>query len=258
MRFSGKTVLVTGAGGGIGRALVAHFTGEGARIIAHDRSEEALAPVAGAHRPAILAWSDLCDAEATRQTITAAVERAGGLDILVNNAGAAAAKTLGSMTVAAFHRDIDLNLKGTYHVVEAALPALKARPGTAIVNIGTVNALGSYGHPAYAAAKAGLVSLTKSMAVELGRYGIRVNIVCPGTVRTPAWNDRIALDPAVFDEVKRWYPLGRVAEPEEIARVVAFLASDDAAVVTGAVLPADCGLTAGQPPLVQAFTYEQV
>ena len=252
--FEGKRILITGAGGGIGRALVDLFAERGATILAHDRTADRLDPVLANHPDAVPIAADLTDAASVEH----AFADAGVVDVLVNNAGAAHAKTAAAMTHDAFRRDVDLNLTGTWNAISAVLPGMKSRGCGSIVTIGTVNALGSFGHPAYAAAKAGLISLTRSLAVELGRYGIRVNIVCPGTVRTPAWNDRVAVDPKVLDEVGRWYPLGRVAEPQEVARVVAFLASDEAAIITGATLAADCGLTAGQPPLVSAFTLEEI
>jgi NAD(P)-dependent dehydrogenase (short-subunit alcohol dehydrogenase family) len=127
----------------------------------------------------------------------------------------------------------------------AVRPGMKRAGGGAIVNIGTVNGLYSVGNPAYSAAKAGLENFTKTLATELGRDNIRANIICPGTVRTPAWDRRVKKDPQVFDRLRKWYPLGRVAEPIDIARAAAFFASDAAAYISGATLVVDGGLTAG-------------
>ncbi|MGH7118537.1 MAG: SDR family oxidoreductase [Acetobacteraceae bacterium] len=252
--FSGRTVLITGAAGGIGQALVAHFLAHGARVIAHDRTSRDLEKLSGI----VPLTADLRDRAAFDAGLAAAVTEAGPVEILINNAGRAVGKTLALTTPESFDEDIDVNLKGTFGVTMAVVPAMKARRKGVIVNIGTVNALNSFGHPAYSAAKAGMISMTRSMAVELGRWGIRVNVVCPGTVRTPAWQDRVRVQPDVLEQVTRWYPLHRIVEPEELARVVAFLASDDAAIITGAVLVADCGLTAGMPPVVGAFTLEEI
>jgi NAD(P)-dependent dehydrogenase (short-subunit alcohol dehydrogenase family) len=135
---------------------------------------------------------------------------------------------------------------------------MKRRRSGAIVIVGSVNGLATFGNPAYSAAKAALISLTRSMAVEYGPFGIRANIVCPGTVRTPAWTRRIARKPDVLDNLQKWYPLGRVAEPVDVARVIAFLASDDAAFVSGAVLPVDGGLMAGNRIMTSEITLEAI
>jgi NAD(P)-dependent dehydrogenase (short-subunit alcohol dehydrogenase family) len=133
---------------------------------------------------------------------------------------------------------------------------MQAKGGGAIVNVGSVNGLSTFGDPAYSAAKAGMVSLTQSMAMEYGRYGIRVNIVCPGTVRTPIWQHRVDREPEILTKLGKWYPLGRVADPIDIAKAVGFLASDDAAAITGVVLPVDCGLTAGNIVMTRELTLE--
>jgi NAD(P)-dependent dehydrogenase (short-subunit alcohol dehydrogenase family) len=112
------------------------------------------------------------------------------------------------------------------------------------------------GDPAYSAAKAGMISMTRSLAQEYGRFGIRVNIVLPGTVRTPIWDERARKDPAVLRTLERWYPLGRIVEPSDIVNAVAFLASDLAAAITGVALPVDCGLTSGNIVMARELTVE--
>jgi NAD(P)-dependent dehydrogenase (short-subunit alcohol dehydrogenase family) len=134
---------------------------------------------------------------------------------------------------------------------------MKARRAGVIVNIGSVNGLSALGDAAYSAGKAGMISLTKSLALEFGRYNIRVNIVCPGTVRTPIWDKRAARNPEVLKQLTRWYPLGRIVEPIEVMRAVAFLASDAASAITGVVLPVDCGLTAGNVVMARELTLEE-
>jgi NAD(P)-dependent dehydrogenase (short-subunit alcohol dehydrogenase family) len=133
---------------------------------------------------------------------------------------------------------------------------MRAKRGGVIVNVGSVNGLVALGGPAYSAAKAGMISMTRSLALEYGRYGVRANIVLPGTVRTPLWNKRTKKNPKVLATLERWYPLGRIVEPTDVARAVAFLASDDASAITGVALPVDCGLTAGNIIMARELTLE--
>jgi NAD(P)-dependent dehydrogenase (short-subunit alcohol dehydrogenase family) len=125
-----------------------------------------------------------------------------------------------------------------------------------ILNISSVNALGYYGNEAYSAAKAGILSLTRSLAVRYGPSGVRVNAIAPGTLRTPAWEKRREADPGVFERVARWYPLGRIGEPEDVAGAALFLASDEAAWISGAVLPVDGGLTTGNMEMMKEIIKE--
>ena len=180
----------------------------------------------------------------------------GPVDVLVNNAGFSKEPTLERTTPGSWQSDVDGNLNGTYYCTYAVLPSMKARKSGAIVNIGSVNGLSTYGDPAYSAAKAGMISLTKAVAMEYGRFGIRCNIICPGTVRTPIWEHRVAKSPEILTELGKWYPLGRVVDPIDIARAVGFLASDAAAAITGVVLPVDCGLSAGNIVMTREITLE--
>jgi NAD(P)-dependent dehydrogenase (short-subunit alcohol dehydrogenase family) len=126
----------------------------------------------------------------------------------------------------------------------------------AIVNIASVNGLGYFGNEAYSAAKAGMINLTQSIAARYGPQGIRASAIAPGSIRTPIWGERLDKDPEVFDKLVKWYPLGRVGEPEDVAAAALFLASDDAAWVSGAVLRVDGGLTAGYPLMAQELLVE--
>lgn len=260
MDFTGKVVAITGAAGGIGQAMTRHFAAMGAKIGAIDRNETVLdfardlAKAGMAVEPAIADIGDEAAVNRAFATVTAAL---GPVDVLVNNAGISRASNLKQTTPASWRADIDSNLNGTYYCSAAVLPGMQAKGGGAIVNIGSVNGLSTFGDPAYSAAKAGMVSLTQAMAVEYGRFGIRVNIVCPGTVRTPIWQHRVDRNPEILTQLGKWYPLGRVADPIDIARAVAFLASDDAAAITGAVLPVDCGLTAGNIVMTRELTLEE-
>ena len=251
--FSGKVVLITGAAGGIGRGLCDAFLAWNATVLALDRDSGALA---GMDERLKTAAVDLTDLDATKAVIDGLVAVSGPVDILVNNAGAAAATALATLTPADWNHDLAINLSAAYHCVEAVKAAMFARKAGVIINIGTVNAALAIGHPAYSAAKAGLVSYTRALAVEYGPLGIRANLVAPGTVKTQAWAERVAKKPAVFEDLKKWYPLRDFADPQDIANAVAFLSSDLARMITGVVLPVDAGLTAGNPVLAAELTLE--
>lgn len=246
--------VVTGAGGDIGRAICLALAEDHA-IAAVDIDADAAAETAGAVRTAGGA-AEPVDCDITDPiAVTAMADAArtlGPVRVLVNNAGAAAALSLRALDAATLAADLELNLAAAIRCFKALEPALAQ--GGAVVNIASVNGLGAYGHPAYSAAKAGLIHFTRLLAVEYGASGLRANSVAPGTVRTRAWSARAAANPQVFEEARRWYPLRRVATPEDVASAVRFLAGPGAAAITGVCLPVDCGLTAGSPPLAATFT----
>jgi NAD(P)-dependent dehydrogenase (short-subunit alcohol dehydrogenase family) len=244
--FSGKSVLVTGAGGGLGRVLVGIFAARGARIIACDQSPDAMAglPTASAH------VFDLLDPAAMQDAVHAIVERDGVPDIVVNNAGWTRAETMAALSLDRIEREVDLNLTGVMAFTNALLETMSPPSKGVFVFISSVNALSHFGNPAYAAAKSGINAYARAIAVEYGRRGIRANVVCPGSIRTPAWDHRIAKDATIPGKLQRLYPLGRIVNAAEVAEAVAFLASDRASGITGAVLPVDAGLTAGCLPFI--------
>jgi len=259
VEFQGKIVAITGAAGGIGQELCRHFAGEGASIAALDWSEALTAFAEKLRAEGIKTQSavvDIGDAEAVASAFAKLTSALGPVDILINNAGVSHNPSLQRTTPDGFRDDVNINLNGAYNCAYAVLPAMKARRAGVIVNIGSVNGLSALGDPAYSAGKAGMISLTKALALEFGRYNIRANIVLPGTVRTPIWDHRAARNPEVLTQLKRWYPLGRIVEPIEVMRAVAFLASDAASAITGAVLPVDCGLTAGNIVMARELTLE--
>lgn len=253
--FAGKTIAITGAAGGIGQWLCRFFGEEGATIAAIDRNESVLQLVDTLGADGITvkaAVAEITDVKA----IEAAMAGFGEVHILINNAGLSRSPTLSGNTPEKWAADVETNLNGAYYCAQAVLPQMVDRRSGNIVNVGSVNSLLSLGDAAYSAAKAGMVSFTRALAMEYGRYGIRANAVLPGTVRTPLWDRRVAQDPEVLKRLERWYPLGRIVEPDEVARVIAFLASDLASAVTGTAIPVDCGLTAGNIVMTRELTLE--
>ncbi|HVF10300.1 MAG TPA: glucose 1-dehydrogenase [Abditibacteriaceae bacterium] len=251
MRFDDKVALVTGGGLGIGRACALRLASEGARVAILDsrpEGSEITANLIHEAGGAVLCVQADVAREAEVQTATRQVlDQYGQIDILINNAGMASGQLFSELDEATWDRNIEVNLKGMYLCARAVLPGMAERRSGAVVNIGSVNAVAAINLPAYSAAKAGLISLTQSLAVEYGPRGVRTNIVCPGTVRTPIWEDYVKAHPHVFEQLAKWHPLGRVAEPEEIAAVIVFLASAEASFVNGATVMVDGGLTAGIP-----------
>ncbi len=261
MTFKDKVVVITGAAGGIGQSLCRLFLDEGAKIAAIDKkaSLDGLAAELNADSKSFAhAVVDISEPLEVERAFASLADALGPVDILVNNAGGSAHRTFARTDPAGWRRDVDSNLNSAYYCARAVIPGMTARRSGVIVNIGSVNGLGALGDPAYSAAKAAMISLTRSLAQEYGPHGIRANIVLPGTVRTPLWEKRAAKDPEVLETLRRWYPLGRVVEPIDIARAVAFLASDAASAITGVALPVDCGLTSGNTLMRRDLTLEDL
>jgi NAD(P)-dependent dehydrogenase (short-subunit alcohol dehydrogenase family) len=247
-RFSGKTALVTGAAQGIGRAIAQRFAREGANVVLFDIDGELAEKTAGEIRAdggsAAAVGGDVAIRDDVRAAVGRCLERFGRLDILVANAGIADAQPFMETSDASWRRIIEVNLTGTFFSLQEAARAMILAGGGAIVATASTNAFWVESNmAAYNASKGGIVALVKSAAFDLGEFGIRVNAVAPGMVRTRA--NFITEDPVAGPEYLKGVPLGRFTEPEEMAAVVAFLASDDASYVTGELLVADGGTTIG-------------
>jgi NAD(P)-dependent dehydrogenase (short-subunit alcohol dehydrogenase family) len=245
--FAGRTALITGAGGGLGRTLVERFGNGGAEIIACDLSLDRMPGMEHVKRQAF----DLSDRAASVQAAGDLISLNGAPDILINNAGWTRAETFASLTPENLGTEIDLNLTSVASFTTIIANAMAKRGSGAIVFISSVNALSHYGNPAYAAAKAGINAFSRSISVEYGKFGVRSNVVCPGSIRTPAWDHRLSRDKDIPAKLARHYPLGRIVEPDEVAEAAAFLASDRASGITGVSLAVDAGLTAGSNPFIQ-------
>lgn len=260
MRFQGRLAIITGSGSGLGRVLAHRFAAEGASVIVADvvgqRANAVANEITEAGGTALPQTADVTSATDVKAMAAAAREAFGPTDILVNNAAKATDTDFLDMTEEAWDEEIAIALKGTFLCSQAVLKDMIENGSGVILNISTVNALAYYGNEAYSAAKAGVLSLTRSLAVRYGPFGVRANAIAPGTLRTPIWEQRRQKDPDVFERLAKWYPLGRVGEPEDVAGAALFLASDEAAWISGAVLPVDGGLTAGNPHMVQEIVKE--
>jgi NAD(P)-dependent dehydrogenase (short-subunit alcohol dehydrogenase family) len=249
MRLQGKRAIVTGGANGIGRATAERFACEGAHVIIADRDRATGAATAlairnsGGHAEFIPA--DVTEAEAVAELVAQAAERLGGIDVLVSNAGWSLTEDLLDLEPADWDADLRLNLSSHYLVTRAVLPVMIAAGGGSIVTVSSVNAFWCIGEFGYSAAKAGLISLTRNIAVTHGPDGIRANVICPGTIATEAgaayWDQKAGAK----EKLLKWYPLRRLGKPEDVAFIALYLASDESSFVTGAVMVIDGGLTAG-------------
>jgi meso-butanediol dehydrogenase/(S,S)-butanediol dehydrogenase/diacetyl reductase len=248
-RFSGSVAIVTGAGSGIGAAIARELAVEGAAVILVDRREDRLRHEceaivsAGGHAEAVAL--DVRDGDRVSELATGTRAQYGAIDLLVNNAAVPDGDGLDSLSNEQWDEAVGVTLTGAFLLTRAVLGPMVERGTGCIINVASVNGLMHFGNEAYSAAKAGLIQLTRSVAVRYGPNGVRANAVAPGTVRTPAWRERLDRNPALLDRLARWYPLGRVGEPEEVAHAVLFLASPQASWITGAMLAVDGGLLAG-------------
>jgi meso-butanediol dehydrogenase/(S,S)-butanediol dehydrogenase/diacetyl reductase len=250
--LDGKVALITGGGSGIGEACARLFAEDGAHVAVMGRRPEPLQRVA-AETGGLAAPGDASRTQDCERAVAAAVAEFGRLDILVSCAGVEGEGGVAEMSLDEWRRVLDANLESTMQVARAAVPAMLEGGGGSVVNVSSLAALVAPGNmAAYITSKSAILGLTRSLAVDYGPLGIRVNTLCPGWVWTPMSQDEMRMyaaskgitpDEAVA-HATRYLPLGRMAEPVEIARCVRFLASDDASFVTGATLVADGGSSA--------------
>jgi meso-butanediol dehydrogenase/(S,S)-butanediol dehydrogenase/diacetyl reductase len=252
-RFAGAAVIVTGGGHGIGRACAVRLAEEGAHIAVADLDQTAAQQVAAGltqrDRRHAAVWLDVTDVSSVERAFAEAVSGLGGIDVLINVAGGDTYHgTFEETTDEVWVSMIELNLLGVVRCCRSAIPHLKrSTKSPAIVNISSVNALAALGSEPYSSAKAGIGAITINLAASLAADGIRVNTVAPATIRTRNWE----VQEGGADRFRHLYPLGRVGEPEDVAAAVAFLASSDAAWITGHTLPVDGGLMTGARPEFQ-------
>jgi meso-butanediol dehydrogenase/(S,S)-butanediol dehydrogenase/diacetyl reductase len=251
-RFNEKTVIVTGAASGIGLATARRFLDEGARVVMLDIDEAGLKEVAGKlpQDRVLVQVGDTADKETASAAVKAAVERFGRLDILINNAGVATEGDIMQTSEEDFARVIAVNVTGYFHMAKAAMPELVKTRGSIVMTSSVSGLGGDWNTFAYNTSKGAVSNMVRAMALDAGKDGVRVNAVNPSFTKTGMTEDMLK-DAELVEKFKERMPLGAPEDPEGIAAAMAFLASDDARLISGVNLPVDAGLRAsnGQPPM---------
>jgi NAD(P)-dependent dehydrogenase (short-subunit alcohol dehydrogenase family) len=251
--LKGKTVVITGSGRSIGREMAIRIAAEGASValleINRENLEEVRSTIAAAGGDVRAYEIDLGSESQITETILKVEKDFGKIDCLINNAMVHEAEDLLNTTLEVWNKSIQITLTAAFLCIRQVLPAMIKRKNGSIINIGTVNAKAMIGSDSYSAAKAGVHALTRTVAVRYGVDGIRCNTIVPGTIATAAWQERVDRNPNVFEDLKPWYPLGRVGTPKDIADAAIFLISEDSQWISGSELVVDGGLLAGYAPM---------
>jgi 3-oxoacyl-[acyl-carrier protein] reductase len=259
-RLSSEIAVVTGAASGIGRAIARLFADEGATVVVADVDADGGAAVRDGIREdggaAAFVETDVSDADDVAALFEAVDDRFGGVGVLVNNAGGAFDDgKVHEVEEAVWERNVDVNLKGTFLCTKHAVPQMVRDGGGRIVNMSSINGLVGLGLTSYSAAKGGIVPLTKLVASQYGRHGVRANAICPGEIATDVHEYSSASGP-VREEWLDQFPLGRFGDPEEVAAVALFLASEASSYVSGTEIVVDGGMIAGRNQRLQEVTYD--
>jgi NAD(P)-dependent dehydrogenase (short-subunit alcohol dehydrogenase family) len=246
-RLDGKVAIVTGAASGIGAATARRFVSEGARVVIADVNDEAGTAVArGLGSAAAFRHTDVTSLPQLEAAVAFAVDRWGGLDVMHNNAAMTGGGYVGELDPEVWESSLKVMMTGVFYGMRAAIPAMLRRGGGAIVSTSSVEAFyGEIMAAPYCTAKAAIINLTRTVALEYGRRGIRANCICPGAVDTPLLALMNAVGRRSREELAAQHAIGRLIRPDEIASVALFLASDESSAITGAALVADGGLTCG-------------
>ena len=244
MKLDGKVAFITGFGSGLGRAIAVVFAREGAAVIGTSTTDvkgrETVAMIEGEKGRALFQAGDVSNSTRMKAILEKGVKAFGGLDIVVNSAGVRTNGSITEITEEAWDRTIGVNLKGVFVVSRLAIPEMIKRGGGVIINIAARSGIaGQAGRAAYCASKGGMITLTEAMAMDHAAQRIRVNCICPGPTRTPMVDTST---PEKLARYKTRVPLGRIGEPEDVAAAALYLASEEASMVTAAILPVDGGM----------------
>ncbi|WP_417624279.1 SDR family oxidoreductase [Paremcibacter congregatus] len=253
-----KTALVTGAAGDIGHAICTGLINQNIQVAALDMNQDALAErnkqlASPFYLPLV---ANILQLDSVADAVEKIHRHWGPVNILINNAGGITQGSLRNTTENDWMQDIDLNLNGPWRCVKAVEEDMISAGEGQIINIASVNGVGIYGHPGYSAAKAGLIHLTKFIAVEYGPLGVRSTAICPGSVKTQAWKERQVENPNILENATKWYPSRDICDPDDVANLVIYLACKAPKMMNGSIIPVDGGLTSGQDILAKAFSGE--